>query len=921
MKQSFTILGLLLVFLNGFSQTQPTVQNLPVSIDFGTANYTPPYTNMAGWVGTGMPYATQAAAEASIPTGDVPVGNLILGAPSGATPGGGQYGDGTGGNGRLTIQTSGNTASGTTQAGVAINTTGLTGINIAYDLSLQVSNPRTVGVVLQYRIGTSGAFTTITGSAVSYTAGSTNGGDADGNTDWDPYIFPLPAAAENQAVVQIRWATWRGGTGNSAGIGIDNISINTDVPQPPCNEPLTQPTGLILSSTPTTITGSFTAASTAVDEYLVVRSTNATLSADPVDAVAYAAGASLGGGIVVGTFSGTSFTDINLTASTLYYYFVFSANNEDCTGGPNYFNNSPLTGSFSTQALPACVTPAAPAGLSLTPANNFINGSFAAAAGANRYLVVISSSPGLGATPANGTTYNAGQAFGSGTVVSFNAALNFTATGLTTNTTYYLFVFAAAVECAGAPFYNTAALTGNTTTTNTSTGIPNGYYTAADGLACQPLKTALKNIISSSAVNIGYDGLWTAYQYTDRKSQAPFYIWDMYTDDNDPAIPETYNFVYSTDQCGSYSAEGDCYNREHSMPKSWFNDATPMHNDIFHVVPTDGWVNGQRGNFPYGNVSNATFTSIDNGSKKGTGNNFGYTGTVFEPNAAFKGDLARIQLYMATRYEDQIISQNWAGNAEAGVAMLAANENGYDANMRRLQIFDNWYIRTLFNWHLADPVSQKEIDRNNAVYYQSGQNNRNPFVDHPEYVALIWQCSGALPVTITDFVAQKQNSSVLLTWNATFENNFSRFEIERSIDGTGFYHIGSVTGANLANYHFTDNSLPSGPIVYYRLKMVDIDGSFSYSRTVPVRLNNNISNAIVYPNPSAGPVKITLTQALKSSTQLRIVDVAGRIVKAIPVNKGIYSVDINVSDLAAGRYFILLNDEQQIVRQSLVVIK
>lgn len=704
-------------------------------------------------------------------------------------------------------------------------------------------------------------------------------------------------------------------------IAIDDVTWTPLTGTAVCDEPLTQPSALTFSSTPNTITGNFTAASTPVDEYLVVRSMNATLSTDPVDGTGYAAGTSLGGGTVVGTFSGTSFTDVNLTPSTIYYYFIFSANNEDCTGGPNYFNNSPLFASFSTQALPACVSPSPATGLSLTPANNFINGTFSAGANANRYLVVISTSATLGASPVNGITYNAGQAFGSGTVVSFNAALNFTATGLNTSTTYYIFIFAAAIECSGAPLYNSTALTGNTTTTNTSTGIPSGYYTTATGLVCQPLKTALKNITSTGAVNIGYDGLWVAYQYTDRKPTSPNYIWDMYTDDNNPAVPETFNFVYASDQCGNYNSEGDCYNREHSMPKSWFNDATPMHNDIFHVIPSDGWVNGQRGNFPFGNVTNASFTSIDNQSKKGTGNNFGYTGTVFEPFAAFKGDLARIQLYMATRYEDQLISQNWAGNSEAGVAMLSANENGYDANRRRLQVFDDWYIQTLFSWHNADPVSQKEIDRNNAVYYQSGQNNRNPFVDHPEYAALIWQCTGVVPVTITDFVAQKQTGNVLLKWYATFENNFRQFEIQRSIDGTGFYTIGTVNGANLGNYHFIDNQLPSQPVVYYRLKLLDIDGSFSYSEIKPVRLNNNISNAIVYPNPSVGPVKINLTHSIKNNTQLQVIDVAGRIVKRVPVNKGAYSIDINVVDLAAGRYFIEVNDQQQLVRQSLVVIK
>jgi endonuclease I len=710
-------------------------------------------------------------------------------------------------------------------------------------------------------------------------------------------------------------------TANDQGrLAIDDIVWTGLNNNPPCAEPSAQPSGILLNSTPTTVSGSFTAASPAVDEYLVVRSTLPTLSADPLDGTAYAAGQSLGGGTIVGIYTGTAFTDINLTASTLYYYFVYGLNSQDCNGGPNYLVSNPLAGSVSTQALPACITPAAATAISLTAANNFISGSFTTAAGNNKYLVIISTSASLGVSPVNGINYTQGQTLGTGTIVSFNTINNFTATGLNTNTLYYLFVFTGAVECSGQPFYSTS-LNGSTTTTNTSTGIPAGYYDATNGLTCQPLKSALQTITGNGYVNIGYDGVYNAYQFTDIKPSTTNIIWDIYTDDNDPAIPETFNFTFGTDACGNYNSEGDCYNREHSTPKSWFNDASPMYSDIQHLLPTDGWVNGARSNWPYGEVTNANFTSIDNQSKRGTGNNFGYTGTVFQPFAAFRGDVARISLYMATRYEDLIISQNWAGNAEAGPVMLTAGDEGFDAARRRLQIYNTWYIKTIFKWMSEDPVSQKEIDRNNAIYYQSGQHNRNPFIDHPEYAALIWQCTGVLPVTITDFVAQKQSESVLLKWYATMETNFNNYEIERSPDGIGFYKIGSVQGRNLANYSFTDADLPTGAIVYYRLKLIDIDGTYSYSKTLPVRLNNNLSNAMVYPNPTSGPLSIKLTEALKTGTTLVMTDIAGRMVKQQLVNKGAFSINLDVSTLPGGRYFISINDKQNIIRQSVVVIK
>ena len=710
-------------------------------------------------------------------------------------------------------------------------------------------------------------------------------------------------------------------------IAVDDVTwVSNNIT--PCAEPTTQPTVLNLSSTPTTITGNFTASTPASDEYFVVRSTSSTLSATPIDGTVYSNGQSLGGGSVVTVISGTGFTDINLNPSTLYYYFIFSLNSQDCIGGPNYLITSALSSSISTTAIPACATPAsAPTSLVLTPANNFIGGSFTASSATNRYLTIISTNSTLSANPINGITYTSSQSLGGGTVVNYGSATTFTATGLSVNTIYYLFVFSANAECTGEPFYNTSALQGTTTTTNSSTGIPTGFYNPANGQNCQTLKTTLKNISLTGYNSLSYTpGVWNAYQYTDIKPATANLIWDIYTDDNNPAVPETFNFTYGSqanggDQCGNYSNEGDCYNREHTTPQSWFNQASPMVSDVQHILPTDGKINGVRSNYPYGDVTNVTFTSIDNQSKLGTGNNFGYTGIIFEPFAAFKGDLARISLYMATRYEDQIISNNWAANGTANAAMLSSGEELFDAARRRLQIYDTWYIQTMFKWMNQDPVSQKEIDRNNAIYYQSGQSNRNPYVDHPEYAYLVWQCTGVIPVTITDFVAVKQKETVLLKWFATFETNFRKYEIERSIDASNFYKIGEEAGRNLADYSFTDSNLPIGSIVYYRLKMIDIDGTFSYTKTVAVRLNNNFSNALIYPNPARGGLQVKLTEAIASNTILMVTDVTGRMVIKQNLMKGQFSINLNVHSLPPGRYFIKINDQQSVINQSFVVIK
>lgn len=906
MKKVYYSLLFTLFAASAFSQTNPAPQTLPVNINFGTANFTPPFTNMAAWTGDGTrPYFSQAAAEASLPGANTTSVFNTVPASGGS---GGQYGHAVSSDARLTILQSGNATNGSTQAALAINTLGFSTATISYDLVLSVPNPRDIGVVLQYRVGTSGSFITITGSAVTYNNTTSNGGDADGANDFDNYIFNLPAGALGQPEVQIRWATWQSSTaGARNGIGIDNIAI-TSGSILPCAEPANQPTNLVLTPAPTSVVGNFTAAVPAADGYLVVRSLNPTLSASPVDATVYNESQNFGGGVIIFIGSATSFSDINLSPTTTYYYYVFAFNENACTGGPNYLSVNPLANSTATLAIPPCTTPASPpTGLTLNPYGTSVSGSFTAATGASNYLVVRSLNPSLSFTPANGTAYSTGQAFGVDTIVGYSSSTSFFASGLTPSTLYYFFVFSANGSCTGQPFYNITALTGSTTTTAGGSGIPPGYYDPAAGLTCSQLKTALKNIISSGAVAVGYTpGVWNAFQTTDQHPNdagTAQIMWDMYSDN--PAGAEPYTYTYGTNQCGNYSAEGDCYNREHSFPQSWFNSASPMVSDLYHIFPTDGKVNGQRANFPYGEVSAPTWTSL-NGSKLGPNTYPGFSGTVFEPRNEYKGDFARGQLYMVTRYETQ--AAGWTGNGNANDVLAG---NTYPS-------YDDWYVKLMYKWHQQDPVSQKEIDRNNAVY--ALQNNRNPYVDHPEYVALVWQCTGLIPVTLIDFNATKSNQSVLLVWHATQETNFKKYIIERSTDGRNFSSIGELTGRNLAAYDFMDNKLPAAAWVYYRLRMVDTDGKFTFSKVVSVRLNNRLSNAYVYPNPANSTVNIKLEKTIAQPATAVISDAMGKRVMVKNIAAGENIITIDVRNFAAGRYFVSIHNAVAITNESFVIL-
>lgn len=240
---------------------------------------------------------------------------------------------------------------------------------------------------------------------------------------------------------------------------------------------------------------------------------------------------------------------------------------------------------------------------------------------------------------------------------------------------------------------------------------PVGYYDGIQGLAGDSLRYKLHDIISNNFVSVSYSSLYTHYQSTDKKPNGK--VWDIYSDIPGGTPPYEYNFNQT---CGSYTQEGQCYNREHTVPSSWFNNSSPMYSDLFMVLPTDGYVNNKRGNYPYGKVSNASWTSL-NGSKLGSSAISGYIGTVFEPIDSFKGDVARIYFYVATRYKDEIPS--WSSST-----VFQGNN------------LSTWAKNLFIQWHNLDPVSTKEIQRNNAVFQI--QKNRNPYVDHPEFVSAVW---------------------------------------------------------------------------------------------------------------------------------------------------------------------------------------
>ncbi len=235
------------------------------------------------------------------------------------------------------------------------------------------------------------------------------------------------------------------------------------------------------------------------------------------------------------------------------------------------------------------------------------------------------------------------------------------------------------------------------------------YYATANLQKGSALKTALSTIIGHGTQDLGYNALWEAYEKTDLRPDGT--IWDMYS--------SITHYNPKTDRAGNYKKEGDCYNREHSVPQSWFNKQSPMRSDLFHVYPTDGYVNSRRGNYPFGENQGEIYTSQGGLSKLGKCTTTGYHSTVFEPADEYKGDFARTYFYMATRYEDYLNS--WKGSIFGPTSYPGIAQ---------------WQLQMLLRWAKNDPVSEKEIKRNEAIY--ALQHNRNPFIDYPGLEQYVW---------------------------------------------------------------------------------------------------------------------------------------------------------------------------------------
>ncbi len=228
------------------------------------------------------------------------------------------------------------------------------------------------------------------------------------------------------------------------------------------------------------------------------------------------------------------------------------------------------------------------------------------------------------------------------------------------------------------------------------------YYADAEGRAGADLAQALHEIISTDVDRLRYDELWEALRDTDADPDAPGRVIELYTGDSVPG--------------DANGGDPDQWNREHVWPQSrgGFGTSAGPGTDLHHVRPTDVSVNADRSSLDFD----------EGGSPQGEAEDTYRDADSWEPRDEVKGDVARMVLYMAVRYE--------GGD---GFADLEVSEQVGRRELDALAYLGR--LSTLLRWHEQDPPDAFERARNDTIF-ETWQGNRNPFIDHPEWVPLLW---------------------------------------------------------------------------------------------------------------------------------------------------------------------------------------
>jgi|GEM_PF-1145921 len=651
---------------------------------------------------------------------------------------------------------------------------------------------------------------------------------------------------------------------------ISNLGSHTNSCITPCVAPVTQPTNLVLSNiTSSSIQGTFTGNGS--DAYLVVASTNPTLSANPNNTTSYTVGNALGGGTVVHNGSATTFTATGLTPSTTYYFFIFAYNNTGCSGGPLYNITNPLTNNGTTLVPPPFT------------ANVVVSEYFNASDPRDEWieLVVITDNTDMR----------------NWTLRDNNSSTNSWQTPITFQ---------------NIPFWNnmrggTIIKIWNRRRSSSSAAIRVIEVNKDDGY----VELYASNSTYFSGGNFG---------------SSPSYAGSTLNYANGGDILQLRN---------SSGTHVHAMGHDLSPGSSWTGCPTPkvLRNENMNANESVRVVGNTTANYDGGSTtSNTVITKGTTGITSGLANDANNEllwRTWREPDITTQNIAGNtcgascvnftwnkmtdplpsddVQGYLILRktttqsFTAPTDGTSYAALSLLGTATVVAN-------------LDNPTTGTTVTY--TDNLAAIGTDeyRIYGYRYTDDNTNGNSFdlargraYNITDFVTVTLP---PLPIKLLYFKGKTINESNLLEWTTTSEINNDYFTIEKSTDAVNFSNIGTVSGAGNSNinidYSFVDDNLTNSTN-YYRLKQTDFDGKYSYSNIVV--LSNDLSNNVVY-NNTTNQLEIG---DIKNGT-VNIYNLQGQVVKSITANNSTVSIN-----LSKGMYLIAVQTENEVFSKKIVV--
>jgi hypothetical protein len=665
----------------------------------------------------------------------------------------------------------------------------------------------------------------------------------------------------------------------------------TTIALPICVSPTVQPTQLNLIASNDVVNGYFVSSPSA-DGYLVVRSTNATLSSLPTNAVTYVTGNSIGGGTVVASAISTSFIDINLTSSTQYYYFVF-AKNSNCTGGIKYLTTNPLTASATTTAIAtnkyyfgnlhahSSYSDGNVDNAALTPADNYAYAKnsmcmdFLGISEHNHLMSVNNWIPGLNqAAAASTSNFLALYGMEYGVISNGGHVLIYGSNQLIgwTNNNYNLYV-------PQSNYIGTPESTGVTGLFRTINNINNQLGNPAFASFAHPDFSDYNNL-----ANIPFNA--TADSATIGCALASGPAFSTNTTYSNPPTSMAYLDYYNRMLARGYHIGPFMDHDSH-----YTNFGRSSNNRLAVVAPS---------------LSSTDFF------------------------AAMKGR----HFYATEDCDTKVnftLNNELMGSISAGVSPPAISLNAVDptspSSIPNIKIMYGVVGSGILPVQVANAsgYTLSFTDNNLAVGAVGYYYGDITIAGNRTITAPIWYTKAStVPVKFLSFNATlNTNRTVNLKWKTANEVNHKMFIVEKSSDGVLYTPIETIVTQDLKDlniYSAVDYS-PNEGVNYYRLKQIDINNKYSYSRIIAINVEKYESNAFsIFPNPVNDLLSLKINSTSKTKANIVITDVSGREIKVVQLDliKGFQSTSIQLNGLKQGVYFIRMSFNNQMITERFV---